>query len=115
MELHPLTLRGCRAGQCLGASIDLAGNLDSPGGKVVCDLELDRYVLDPANLADELRELAWPAARLPAEDDLQRVALVVVCTLVDEHPNRHARLPRPDVPLEGTERDNIQPVERTSP
>ena len=82
-----------------------------PVGKVVSDLELDRYVLDPANLADEFPELTGPAASLSTEDDLQRVALVVVCTLVDEHPERHARLPRPDVPLERAERDNVQPVE----
>ena len=35
----------------------------------------------------------------------------LVGTLVDEHPERHARLAGPDVPLEGAERDNVQPVE----
>jgi len=43
-------------------------------GEVVGNPELDRRVLDAANLADTLCELAGPAAALPAEDCLQRLA-----------------------------------------
>src|SRR5262249_7042654 len=63
-------------------------------------------------LADRVRELTGPAAGMAAEDHLERLPLLHVGALVDVDPHRRARLTRPDVALERTERDDVQVVER---
>src|SRR5438552_7057200 len=112
VNLDALALGCRRARQRLCASGDLAGDRRAPVGEIVGDLELDRDVLDPSHLADHVRELAGPAARLPAEDRLQACALGVVGALVDEDPHRHLPLVGPDVAGERPKRDDVQVVER---
>src|SRR5439155_19172518 len=100
-----------RTGERFRARRGLAGHLDGPVGEVVGDLEGDRRVLDPAHLADRLGEFSRPAAGLTPEDRLQRPTLRLVGALVDVDAHRRLRLARPEVALEGAERDHVQVVE----
>src|SRR5262249_18570542 len=95
----------------LGPCRRLAGNLGRPVGEVVGDLERDRDVLDPADLADRAGELPGPAPSLTAEDRLQRLALALVGALVHVDADRRLRLARPDVALERAQRHHVQSVQ----
>src|SRR5205823_2781894 len=107
------SLWGRRPRQRLGAAPSLSGNLDAPVGEVVSDLDLDRRELDSAHLLEQPGEPGRPAARLPAEDRLERFALGIVGALVDEEPReRVVGLAGPDVPYEGAHHHNVQPIER---
>src|SRR5262249_35741745 len=89
-----------------------ARNLDAPAGEILVDLELDRRVFDPAHLVDQLGEPCGPAAGLAAPDGPDRLALVLIPTLIDEESHRRVgRLSCPNVPLEAPDRDDGQVVE----
>ena len=65
MQLHPRAGRGRRSGQRLGECPDLTGNLHPPPSEILGHFELDRYELEAADLANELRKNpiqppAWP-------------------------------------------------------
>src|ERR671925_2277606 len=114
VQLYARALGDRGPGQRLGAPLDLARDLHAPGGEVVGDLEVDRGELEPADVRlGERGEDRGPAARLPGEDRLERLALALVRALVEEESRRRVlRLAGPDVPLERAHHDDVEPVER---
>src|SRR5215207_1657781 len=88
-----------------------SGDLDAPPGELVVDLELDRGILDPPHVIDQLGERGGPAAGLAAEDRPERLALTPVGAFVDEEPHRRTRLAGPDVALERADRNDVQPIQ----
>src|SRR5262249_14396157 len=82
-----------------------------PMGEIAGDLEVDRHELDAAHFTDIGRETRRPAARLPAEDHLQRLPLALVGLLVDVEAHRDLALAEPEIAFELPERDEVQPVE----
>src|SRR5579884_162547 len=109
-RLHSLPGQGRRASQRLPACRHSARDLRPPVGQVAGNLELDRDVLDPTELAEHGGELPGPATGLAAEDRLQRLALPLIGALVDEQAHRHLGA-GPDVALEVAHPDQAQAVQ----
>src|SRR5215207_7794294 len=111
VDLDACSLRARRPDQRVSTAPCLSGHLHAPVGEVVGDLELDRGVLDPSYFVDQLGEAGGPSARLSTKDRLERRALVLIRSLVDEEPHRGLRLTGPDIALERADRDDVQVIE----
>jgi hypothetical protein len=77
VDLHRRLWAG-RPGERLGAAPRLARHLDAPAPEVVGELELDRRVLDPEHVLDQLGKAGRPATGVTAEDRLDRISLRIV-------------------------------------
>src|SRR6516165_2699446 len=109
VELHARSLGSRRTRQRFGAASGFPWDRDTPVAKIIGDLEVDRDELDPADVVDHPGEAGRPAARLPPKDRLERLALALVGSFVDEE--AHRRLGAgPQVPRERHDSDEVQLV-----
>ena len=78
------------------------------------DFHCDRRELEANHLrAEDFDETGGPAAGLSTKDRLKRLALSIVCTIVEQDAQSGFRMrTRPDVPLECAHTNHVQSVKR---
>ncbi len=107
VHLHALPRQTRRTAERLRAGDHFSRNLGPPGRQIIGHFKLNRHILNSSDFSDELRKQTGPTARSTAKDHLQRFALTLVRTLVDEDTHR-CRRARPDIAGESAKRHYIQ-------